>query len=182
MRLYVSAHWQMGASWSMLWSHSGCVCLTLGFSLSAVRLFHIRCHGCFGLSSFIKGSTVSESLWCFLSRGGSTLLQRVQEGERIYPPLGSTGWWEPRNKKHTTTCYQQESKLLADINTDAVFLCNKETDTREWLCTPVMLYVKSFLHLQSSAVKMQQKKNLINASKRVFLTNKLLSLYKPVNI
>lgn len=70
------------------------------FSLSAVQLLHIRCHGCFGLSSFIKGSGVSESLWCFLSRGGSTLLQRVHEGERMYPPLGSTGWWEPEDQTH----------------------------------------------------------------------------------
>ena len=75
--------------------------LCSGFSLSAVWLFHIRHHGCFGLSIFVKGSAVSESLWCFLSRGGSTLLQRVHEGERMYPPLGSTGWWEPRNQKHS---------------------------------------------------------------------------------
>lgn len=70
------------------------------FSLSVVWLYHLRYHGCLGLSSFIKGSAVSESLWCFLSRGGSTLLQRVHEGERMYPPLGSTGWWEPGNQTH----------------------------------------------------------------------------------
>lgn len=68
------------------------VCLALGFVfLSAGWLVHVRDHGCFGLSSFIKGSVVSESLWCFLSRGGSTLLHRVHEGERMYPPLGSAG-------------------------------------------------------------------------------------------
>lgn len=73
-----------GASRSAMCSHSGCVCLPLGFlSLSAVWPFRTRYHGCFGLSSFIKGSGVSESLWCFLSRGGSTLLQRVHEGERM---------------------------------------------------------------------------------------------------
>lgn len=63
---------------------------------SALQL--LRYQGCLGLSSFIKGSGVSESLWCFLSRGASTLLQRVHEGERMYPPLGSTGWWEPAER------------------------------------------------------------------------------------
>lgn len=58
-------------------SSSGCL---RPFSFS---LFHIKGHDCYGLSSFIKGSGASESLWCFLSRGGSTLLQRVQEGERM---------------------------------------------------------------------------------------------------
>lgn len=73
-------------------SSSGCL---WAFSFS---LFHIEGHGYFGLSSFIKGSGVSESLWCFLSRGGSTLLQRVHEGERMYPPLAIIGWWEPAGK------------------------------------------------------------------------------------
>lgn len=63
---------------------------------SALQL--LRYQGCLGLSSFIKESGVSESLWCFLSRGASTLLQRVHEGERMYPPLGSTGWWEPAER------------------------------------------------------------------------------------
>lgn len=90
-----------GGSLPTLCSSSGSVCLWV-FSLSAVRLFHVRYHGCFGLSSFIKGSGVSESLWCFLSRGGSTLLQRVHEGERMYPPLGSIGWWEPGDQTHNS--------------------------------------------------------------------------------
>lgn len=55
-----------------------------GLSLShSLYLCHVKVHGYFGLSSFIKWSGVSESLWCFLSRGGSTLLQRVHEGERM---------------------------------------------------------------------------------------------------
>lgn len=100
------------APWNIMWVHGGrwggvlvrsvCplwLCLSgTGLSLPAVWLFHLRDHGCFGLSSFIKGSAVSESLWCFLSRGGSTLLQRVHDGERMYPPLGSTGWCEPESQ------------------------------------------------------------------------------------
>lgn len=65
--------------------------------------FHVEGRGYFSLSSFVKGSGVSESLWCFLSRGGSTLLQRVHEGERMYPPLAIIGWWEPAGK-HKIRC------------------------------------------------------------------------------
>lgn len=91
------------ADWWWWWWWGGLlvhVVFQLWLCLSVVWLFHIRYHGCFGLSSFIKGSGVSESLWCFLSRGGSTLLQRVHEGERMYPPLGSIGWWEPGDQAH----------------------------------------------------------------------------------
>lgn len=84
-------------------------------SLSVVSLFHLRYHGCFGLSNFIKGSAVSESLWCFLSRGGSTLLQRVHEGERMYPPLGSTGWWEPEKQMHNDLFVQWHKEILTPV-------------------------------------------------------------------
>lgn len=93
-----------GGSWPTFCSSSGSVCLWV-FSLSLCGPTVSRqmsYHGCFGLCSFIKGSGVSESLWCFLSRGGSTLLQRVHEGERMYPPLGSIGWWEPGDQTHNS--------------------------------------------------------------------------------
>lgn len=84
--------------WSAQWQAGGLSVLCLPAPAASFSLFHIEGHSYFGLSSFIKGSGVSESLWCFLSRGGSTLLQRVHEGERMYPPLAVIGWWEPAGK------------------------------------------------------------------------------------
>lgn len=48
--------------------------------------------GCLDLSSFMRGSMASESLWCLRSLCGSALLQRVHEGERMYPAFCSMGW------------------------------------------------------------------------------------------
>lgn len=153
-----------GASWSALCSRSGFVCLPpLGLLSLRSGCFTSTYHGCFGLSSFIKGSGVSESLWCFLSRGGSTLLQRVHEGERMYPPLGSTGWWEPGDQTHNDLLLTG-AKVLANINTDAYnhsvsLSCFTQLDPENILFLLTSAYITLHLlkaALQSSAFKMQE--------------------------